>query len=253
MLYLTQVASWSTMFGQCGAYETGTGYSRIHRYSCRTLNRYIIIYIHTDRQTDIQTYIQTYRHTDIQTYRQTYIHTHIQTYIHACIHTYIHIDYVCVLVRARIFSWFSPIRSVYAYACWILLLACALVAADYCHTIAILSPYLDCLWLHLSSASLSHLRPVPARTNANRSLGVKDCARTRPFASATIANWLDNSFTVVGSSGQGRDTIGIGWWGYAGEICARILGDIDIGKTNTWLAEFWGIVKDYWKALSLRG
>ena len=202
-------------------------------YSCRTLNRYIYIYIHTD----------------IQTYRQTYIHTHIQTHIH----TYWLCVCVCVLVRARIFPWFSPIRSVYAYACWILLLAYALVAAHYCHTIAILSPYLDCLWLHLSSASLSHLRPVPARTSANRSLGVKDSARTRPFASATIANWLDNSFTVVGSSGQGRDTIGTGWWGYAGEICAGILGDVDIGKTNAWLAEFWGIGKDYWKALSLKG
>ena len=202
-------------------------------YSCRTLNRYIYIYIQTYRHTDIQTDIHTYTHTDT--------------------HTYILIVCVCVLVRARIFPWFSPIRSVYAYACWILLLAYALVAAHYCHTIAILSPYLDCLWLHLSSASLSHLRPVPARTSANRSLGVKDSARTRPFASATIANWLDNSFTVVGSSGQGRDTIGTGWWGYAGEICAGILGDVDIGKTNAWLAEFWGIVKDYWKALSLKG
>ena len=184
--------------------------------------------------TDISLYIYTYRHTDIQ--------THIHTY------------WLCVCVSTcSHFPWFSPIRSVHAYACWILLLACALVAAHYCHTIAILSPYLDCLCLHLSSASLSHLRPVPARTSANRSLGVKDSARTRPFASATIANWLDNSFTVVGSSGQGRDTIGTGWWGYAGEICAGILGDVDIGKTNTWLAEFWGIVKDYWKALSLKG
>ena len=123
------------MFGQCGAYETGTGYSRIHRYSCRTLNRYIIIYIYTYIQTDRQTYIQTYRHTDIQTYRQTDIHTYTHTDIHTCMHAYIHtyILIMCVLVRARIFSWFSPIRSVYAYACWILLLACALVAADYRH------------------------------------------------------------------------------------------------------------------------
>ena len=160
-------------------------------------------------------------------------------------HTYIHIDYVCVSTCSHFFV-------VFAYQIRICLcLLDPVVGLRTC--CGWLSPYLDCLWLHLSSASLSHLRPVPARTSANRSLGVKDCARTRPFASATIANWLDNSFTVVGSSGQGRDTIGIGWWGYAGEICARILGDIDIGKTNTWLAEFWGIVKDYWKALSLRG